>query len=165
MYMKKIVQNILLILVLIVATSYFLATKQRTDPIDVMPNARTFYEGSVEIEPVSLSEIKTKLEALNCHTKEYGDKKSNTCLYQETEISQLKEIGIEIYPFGPGFGPMSFFITGNKLFAEKDINGLPDPEKFKEGVRKDIASIGNIIQIKENSWNITKMTYPWTVRY
>lgn len=166
-YMKKIVQNVLLVLVLIVvfATSYFLTTKQRTDTIDVIPNARTLYEGSVEIEPVLLSEIKTKLEVLGCRTKEYRDKKRNTCLYQETEIPGLKETGIEIYPLGPGFGPMSFFVTENKLLAEKDIIGLPDPEKFKEDVRQDVASIGNIIQIKENSWNITKTTYPWTVRY
>ncbi|MBI5005083.1 MAG: hypothetical protein HZC03_00505 [Candidatus Lloydbacteria bacterium] len=134
--------------------------------VDTSPNARTLYEGSVGVEPISLSEMKARLEKQGCHTKEYRSaNNSSKCLYQETEVAALKKTGIEIYPNGPGFGPVSFFITENTLWAEKDIRGAPNPETFKEFVRKDAESIGGIIKIKENSWNITQMEYPWTVLY
>ena len=84
---------------------------------------------------------------------------------RETEVSQLSENGIEIYPHGPGFGPISFYVTENKLWADKDIPGRPNPENFKAAVREDVKTIGGIVIIKENSWKITKTEYPWTVIY
>ena len=76
-----------------------------------------------------------------------------------------KKIGVEIHPNGFGWGPISFYLTEDKLWDTKDIPGSPDPDKFKEEVRKDISAIGNIVQIKENSWKITETKYPWTVIY
>lgn len=175
--------NLLLIVIVVALVgmgSYFILNRQVSPPPFVLPptptptpppanneNARTLYEGYVGIETISLSEIKTKLETLGCHTIDYFTEGAaiNSCMYKETEVIQLKENGIEIYPRGPGFGPISFYVTGNKLWADKDIPGPPNPENFKAAVRQDVTSIGGIVKIKETSWKITKTEYPWTVIY
>ena len=152
---------IILIVVLVGAVGYLILPKP---PVNI-EGARTLYNGYVEIEPISLSEIKTKLEGQGCHTNDYKGERTNFCIYRETEVPYFKEVGIEIYPHGPGFGPISFYVTQNKLWADKDISGSPNPENFKEAVRQDVKDIGNIVKIRENSWKITKMEYPWTVIY
>ena len=162
--MKKAIKIILLILGIIVlafGVLYFLAVKG-VSPINIVPGARTVYTGYVEIEPTSLSEIKGKLEERGCHVNGYkggADGTVSFCLYVE------KENGIEVYPRGMGWGPLSFFLTQNKLSTVKDIDGPPNPNKFKEEVRQDVKNIGNIVQIKESSWKITKTDYPFTAIY
>ncbi len=162
--MKKAIKIILLILGIIIlafGVLYFLAVKG-VSPINVVPGARTVYTGYVEIEPVSLSDIKARLEERGCHMNGYkggADGTVNFCLYVE------KDSGIEVYPRGMGFGPLSFFLTQNKLSTVKDIDGPPNPDKFKEEVRQDVTDIGNIVQIKENFWKITKTEYPFTAIY
>lgn len=124
---------------------YFLASKGII-PVNVVPNARTLYDGHVGIEPISASALRAKL-------------KERKILH-----SANGEILI-IYPHGPGIGPVSFSISGNTLLAEKDIPGIPDAEKYKEEVRADVRAIGGAVTIKENTWKITKTTYPWMVIY
>ena len=146
--MKRSIKIILLVIV-VGAVGYtgfvFLAAKGVV-PINVVPNARTLYEGQVNIEPVVLSEIEKLLTAKNVH-----------------HINTVERI--EIYPHGPGFGPLSFTLTETLIKAQKDIPGTPDPEKYKEEVRQDVRDIGGILSIKENSWKITKTTYPFTAIY
>jgi hypothetical protein len=162
--MKKAIKIILLvigILVIVFGALYFLAMKGVV-PINIVPSARTVYTGHVEIENISLSDIKTKLEERGCHVNGYkggADGTVSFCLYVE------KENGIEVYPRGMGWGPLSFSLTQNKLSTVKDIDGPPNPEKFKEEVRQDVTDIGNIVRIKENSWKITKTDYPVTYVY
>lgn len=168
--MKKAIKIILLILGIIIlafGVLYFLSVKG-VSPINIVPGARTIYNGYVEIEPISFIEIKNKLEALGCYDpNNYKQGVSaepvSNCQYQ-SKINGGVE-GIEIFPKGPGFGPVSFNITKNKLSATKDIDGPPNPEKFKEEVRQDVMDIGNVVQIKENSWKITKTDYPFTAIY
>lgn len=140
------------------------ATTSPTPPANI-EGARTLYEGYVEIEQISLLEIKTRLEEQDCHTIDYKEERNNWCMYRETEVPFFKENGIEIYPHGPGFGPISFYVTERKLWAGKDIPGSPNPDNFKAAVRQDVKDIGNIVKIKENSWKIIKSQYPWTVIY
>lgn len=121
-------------------------------------NARTLYEGYVEIDPLSLDELKTRLDAVGCH-----EQKMNVtgCSW----LIRTDDPGIEIYPHGPGFGPLSFHIDGKKLSATKDIPGAPDFEAFKSVVRKDIKDTGTIVSVKDDSWVLVKTQYPWTVLY
>jgi hypothetical protein len=165
--MKKTIKIILLVVgILIVALVilHFLVMKGAV-PINIVPGARTMYTGYVKIEPVSLSDIKTKLEEQGCHTNDYKGETTNRCRYQETIVSYEKKNGLVIYPHGYGWGPISFSLTEDKLWDSKDIPGPPNPDKFKEEVRQDVSAIGNIVQIKENSWKITETKYPWTVIY
>lgn len=162
--MKKAIKIILLIvgiLIVVFGALYFLATKG-VIPINIVPGARTVYTGYVEIEPISLSSIKTELEERGCHVNGYkggADGTVSFCLYLE------KEDGIQVYPRGMCMGPCSFFLTQNKLSTVKDIDGPPNPDKFKEEVRQDVTDIDNIVQIKEDSWKITKTEYPFTAIY
>lgn len=160
----KVILSVFGVIIVAFAGLYFFAMKGAV-PDGAKSDARTRYEGYVEIEPVSLPEIKAKLDALWCHTGDYEGKRINWCVYRETKDTPLKGEGIEIYPQGPGFGPVSFYVTENKLWADKDIPGSPNQEKFKEAVRKDVEKTGNVVKIKEDSWKITKTQYPWTVIY
>src|SRR3989344_6969442 len=165
--MKKTIKIILLVIGIIVVALivlYFLVMKGAV-PINIVPGARTMYTGYVKIEPMSLSDIKTKLEEQGCHTNDYKGETTNRCRYQETTVSYEKNNGLVIYPHGWGWGPISFSLTEDKLWDSKDIPGPPNPDKFKEEVRQDVSAIGNIVQIKENSWKITETKYPWTVLY
>ncbi len=80
-------------------------------------------------------------------------------------MSYEDKSGLVIYPHGYGWGPTSFSLTEDILWNSKDIPGHPNPDKFKAKVRQDVSDIGNIIQLKENSWEITETKYPWTVIY
>ena len=165
--MKKVIKIILLVIGIIVVALlvlYFLVMKGAV-PINIVPGARTMYTGYVKIEPMSLSDIKTKLEEQGCHTNDYKGETTNRCRYQETNVSCEKKNGLVIYPHGYGWGPISFSLTEDKLWDSKDIPGPPNSDKFKEEVRQDVSAIGNIVQIKENSWKITETKYPWTVIY
>jgi len=165
--MKKSIKVLLLVIVIIIVcfVSLYFLEKKGVTPTNVVADARTLYEGYVSIEPVSLAEIKIKLETQGCHTNDYTGETTNRCTYRDAVVTQLNENGIEIYPRGPGFGPVSFSITENKLWTEKDIPGPPDQKKFKEEVRQDVESLNSIFTIKENSWKITETKYPWTVIY
>jgi hypothetical protein len=166
--MKKAVKIILLaICTLIVAFGalYFLVVKSVVK-INIFPNARTLYTGYVKIEPISLSDIKVKLEAQGCRTQDYKGETVSSCRYRDVEkIPFEKKTGIAIYPYGFGWGPMSFYITEDTLWDVQDILGSPRREKFEQEVMQDISAIGGIVQIKEGSWKITELKYPWTVSY
>lgn len=93
-------------------------------------NARTFYGGYVGIESVSVSENAKRLEArrhrrCNCS----NGRTVPLCTYSDTVVSPLNERGIEIFPHGVGLRPVSLLVTENKFRADKDIAGLPDPNK------------------------------------
>ena len=165
--MKKAIKIILLVIGILIAALvilYFLVMKGVV-PINIVPGARTLYTGYVKIEPMSLDDIKTKLEAQGCHGNDYRDETTSRCRYQETTVSYENKNGIIVHPHGFGFGPLSFSLTEDKLWSVKDIGGPPNPDKFKEEVRQDVSAIGNIVQIKENTWEITETKYPWTVVY
>jgi|GEM_PF-5394599 len=164
---KKIVKLILLAIgILIVAlTTLYMLVMKGVVPIDFSPGARTMYTGYVHIEPVSLSDIKTQLEKQGCHTINHDPETIDSCFYQETNIYYENKNGFVIYPHGQGFGPISFSLTEDTLWDNKDILGPPRSSAFKEAVRQDVQAIGNIVKIKENSWKITEMEYPWTAIY
>ena len=146
--MKNTFKIILLIVAIAVAGYagfYFLASKGIV-PVNVVPGARTLYEGQVSIEPVVLADIEAELKAKNIYHAMDGET-------------------IVVYPHGQGWGPLSFTITKNTLKATKDIPGTPDPEKYKEEIRQDVRDVSGIVTIKENTWKVTKTTYPWTVIY
>ncbi|MFA5023974.1 MAG: hypothetical protein WC523_03410 [Patescibacteria group bacterium] len=165
--MKKAIKIIFLILGIIIVglIILFFLVKRDVAPVDVVPGARTLYTGYVKIEPISLTNIKSRLEAQGCHEQDFKGEKTNPCSYAETTISYEKKSGIVVHPYGFGWGPLSFSLTEDKLWNTKDIPGSPDAEKFKEEVRQDVNAIGNIVQIKENTWKITETKYPWTVIY
>lgn len=118
---------------------------------------RTMYNGYVEIEPIALPRLESKLDSLGCHEMAYQGESTSRCRYTEVQVPELNEPGIKIYPNGPvGMGPNAFWVTESKIWASKDLFGLPNPEDFKEAVRKDIESIGNIVEIREATWTITK---------
>ena len=135
-----------------------------TVPAKTFPGARTLYTGYVKIERTSLAEIKAMLEKQGCHTNDYQGETTNRCVYRETIVEESRN-GFIILPHGPGWGPISFSLTEDKLWDVKDIPGSPNPDKFKDEVRKDVDSIDNIVKIKENTWKITGTKYPWTVLY
>lgn len=134
-------------------------------PPVITKDSRTLYQGYVSIAPVSLSDIKAKLLAQGCQQIGYRGAAKSKCRFQETTVYALNEPGIEIFPTGPAFGPLSYYITANKIWAEKDILGSPNPDLFKQEVRQDVAATGTIVTILENSWKITKMEYPWDAEY
>ena len=147
--MKKTLKILLLVVIAVVGYIGFLfVSLGGILPVHVVKNARTLYEGQVGIEQIPLAEIQTKL------------KEKNIQYTVDTEGAS-----IVVYPHGPGFGPVSFVLTGNLLKTTKDITGTPDPKKFKQEVRQDMKDVGGILTIREDSWKITKMTYPWTVVY
>jgi hypothetical protein len=123
----------------------------------VAAKTRTMYIGYVEIEPITLSRLESKLDSLGCYEMAYQGESTSRCRYAEVQVPELNEPGIKIYPRGPiGMGPNAFWVTESKIWASKDLFGLPDPEVFKAAVRTDIESIGNIVEIREASWTITK---------
>ena len=166
--MKKALKIILLVLGILVVgliILYFLVICGVV-PVNIVPGARTLYTGYVKIESTTLAEIKAKLEAQSCHGPDYkGERTNNPCNYQEGIISYEKKNGIIVSPHGYGWGPLSFSLTEDKLWDTKDIDGPPNPDKFKEEVRQDVSAVGNIVQIKEDTWKITETKYPWTVFY
>ncbi len=167
----KIILSILGIVALGFVILYFLV-RQGIIPINIFPNARTLYTGYVEIEPISLIDIKLRLEEKGCRMlglkneplSQKGEQQ-NRCLYKDAVVPFDKENGLVIMTYGQGWGPTAFYLTENKLWDTKDIQGSPQIDKFKEGVGKDIGAIGNIVQIKENSWKITDIKYPWNAIY
>lgn len=65
------------------------------------------------------------------------------------------DMGIEINSSGfKAMGPVSFWVTEQRIWAGKDLPGSRDPERFKAAVRKDVAGIKDIVRIKEDSWTI-----------
>ena len=126
--------------------------------------ARTLYEVFVMINPLQLSVLKSRLEGRGC-LYNYQGEITNNCIFADSKIVKLNENGLEIFPHGPGFGPVSFIITDSKIWAQKDLDGTPDKEKYKIEVREDIENLGNIVQIMEDTWQFTKIEYPWNVIY
>lgn len=116
---------------------------------------RTAYWGYVEIEPVSLSELKRHLDSIGCHEIGAAGESTFPCRYKEAKVLHSDDMGIEINPSGfKAMGPVSFWVTERRLWAGKDLPGSPDPEKFKDAVRDDVRGIGSIVRIEEDSWMI-----------
>ncbi|MES2213539.1 MAG: hypothetical protein V4473_01710 [Patescibacteria group bacterium] len=159
----------IILLTLIILVAGFVAAKsnsvKKIIPVKTDLSARTLYEGYVSIETVSLADIKTKLETQGCHDMKYTGGAASRCKYSDGVSKLFNQKSLEIYPNGLGFGPNSFYITENKLWADQDISGKPDMEKYKAGVRKYVTEIKNIVTIKENTWKITRSEYPWNVVY
>lgn len=135
-------------------------------------DSSTLYTGSVKIVPLTLSEIKEQLEKQGCRENVSGvsGEAIRDCHWRETEAvsgrGEERAIkGIEIFPRGYGFGPLSFTVTETTLFAQKAIHGRPDFEKFKSEVREDVAAVSGIFTLQEDSWKKIKTTYPWDVVY
>jgi len=153
--MKKIV---LIVAAIAIVTAIFLYLR-------VYKNARTYYEATAEINPASLSQIKTKLENAGCSLVKKEPAKVGTCSYREEFVAKLNGNGLVIYPKGMGFGPVYFYLTENKILNYKDIPGSPNKERYKEEVEKEIEGVGNAVQIKEETWEFNKIKYPWTTVY
>lgn len=161
----KVILLIFAAILVIVGMVYVLVVRG-TVQVQLVPGARTLYSGYVEIEPVSTEAIKTKLEQLGCGFNTYSKRTNGEyCMYEKAkEPENFGEI-INVYANGPTFGPSGFEIAEDRVWAGKDIPGPPNPEKFKEEVRQDVQVLGSLVVIKENSWKITEMKYPWTVIY
>jgi hypothetical protein len=119
------------------------------------PTRRTCYSGFVEIEPVLLSELRTRLETQGCRDIGFQGETASACRYKEAQAPQSNESCIEIFPEGAfGMGPIAFWVSEGRIWVYKDLFGPPNPEDFKEAVRKDVETIGRIVRIKEDSWTI-----------
>jgi hypothetical protein len=149
---------------IVVGAAIFLLARAGVVPVPI-PGARTLYTGYVRIDTLSLPEMKAKLEQNGCHAAGYEGNATGVCRYRETTVPFDGEAGIQVHPHGYGFGPLSFYLTEDRLWAVKDIPGPPDLKKFQEEVRQDVAATGNIVIIHEDSWKITEKKYPWTVIY
>ena len=129
--------------------------------------SRTLYSGYVEIAPIALADLKLALEKSGCYK---GNGKVAGCVYVDIPAEQMpaffsKEDAVEIYPHGYGFGPMSIYVTKEKVFAVKDIPGSPQIEKFQHAVREDLKVSSGFVKIKESSWKLISTKYPWNVLY
>jgi hypothetical protein len=124
------------------------------------------YEGYVDIVPVEFATLETALQTQGCF-----DGTTNTnwptgkCVYKKVIPPAGFQKGLEIFPHGAGFGPVSFYLTSTRLSATKDIAGVPDAEKFAAAITRDIESIKNIVTIKAGSLKLTRTEYPWTAVY
>lgn len=135
---------------------------------DVTPvkDGRTLYEGYVDFEPAGLDAIEAKLLASGCLNGQGVDAwPAGKCVYKRVNPPAGFPKGIEVFPRGPGMGPISIYFTDSRLAATKDISGVPDIEKFKEAVRADLKTMGNVVNLKEASWQFTKTEYPWAAVY
>ena len=170
--MKKTIKIILAVVgILIVAlVILYILVMRGVVPVDI-PYDRTRYTGYVQIEPLSLSEIKIRLENNGCHPigyrpHDYQGETESLCRFKEVTVRFDNQNGIEIYPGAEGsWGPTSFYLTEKKLWASKDITGSPNLDKFAREVRQDVQDIGEIVQIRENSWTLTETIYPGAVTY
>lgn len=134
------------VLLAVGSIAFYLLASKGIIPVNVVPSARTLYTGQVSIEPISASALRAKLKERKILHSANGET-------------------VTIYPHGAGIGPVSFSVSGTTLLAEKDIPGIPDIEKYKAEVRADVRAIGDAVTIRENTWKITKTTYPWMVIY
>lgn len=124
-------------------------------------NARTAYGGSVKIKPTTLKTIIKTLHQKNCLEEVKWPLNNNAATAMCRYDARQQEL--VVYPNGPGWGPVSFVITSDKLSFSKDIKGAPDLEKLKIEVRKDAIFAGT--EIIENSWNMESVKYPWYAIY
>ena len=124
-------------------------------------HSRTLYKGYVDFDKITLEEIMKRLESFGCNGE------GSRCHYFPLEGSPEAEgqRAIIVLPMGPGWGPLSFALTAGRLYAIKDIPGSPDENKYKEEVRKDLAEVGTLVVLNENSWKIIEAIYPWDVQY
>ncbi len=145
--------------IIIIGVLIYLFFRGRTQTSVLPPesNSRTLYTGEVGIIPVSLTVIEKKLIAEGCGKIAKG----SACVYRYTSSSSK----IEVFPHGPGFGPVSFQLSTSSIYSVQDIGGKPDPEIYKKGVRGEITLLGNSISLKEDSWKIIDMKYPWDAQY
>lgn len=151
-------------LLLLLVAAYVLVMRG-TLPVNIVPNARTLYTGSVGIEHKTLSEIREALEVAGCLPQGAARETYTRCVYREAVIQHTGTDGLVVYPHGVGFGPLSFSLSEDMLYATKDISGPPDSKKFKEEVRQDVAETGHAVEIREDAWGRVKTEYPWTVLY
>ncbi len=159
--MKKVIIFISLLVIIFIGYLYL----DEIQSIFADKDSRTFYSGSVLIEKTSIIKIIDDLEAVGCIDIEsvVNEKSKNfSCRFKEQDNSTL-----DVYPRGMGWGPISFTISnGEIIFADKDITGLPDIEKYKTEVREDINIVGtNTIIIREDTWQLEETRYPWNVVY
>lgn len=132
--------------------------------------SRTLYSGTVGIEKKSKQMIITDLENHGCadissQKKEAKSSVSVSCYFvssfSEDEIKHgIGTKGILVYPFGPGWGPVSFEISDTNIYFGEDIAGLPDIEKVKRSVREKVKKVLSDVQIDENTWAVESVLYP-----
>ena len=140
---------------MVVAGGYFYLQNGRTI-------GRTIYRGNVDIVPVNLDSLAIKLkEVCSVPFNEYGAR----CIFNETVHEPSGKNALEVFPRGPGFGPGSFIVTEDTLYAVKDIDGFPNIKKFKAEVRADIVLVGDVITILDDTWDLTSTDYPVNVVY
>lgn len=166
--MKKFLKILILIIVLLIFLAFAIRFLSIRGVIS-HPDARTVYRGSVEIEHISIEKIKEELMKHGCVDSEGMNVSELDCYFHYINSGELKDKvptnSLAIYPRGWGWGPVFFSLSENKMWATKDIEGSPDKEKYKEEVREDIEYIGNIVTIKENTWEFEKIEHPVTYVY
>lgn len=125
-------------------------------------HSRTAYSGNVKIESTTFEEIIGILQEKKCRETTTTTNEISKCYYRREQLLNSGD-SLVVYPNGMGWGPISFIVTKDKFFFSKDIPGKPDLEKLKIDVREDASFIG--VQIRENSWELESVRYPWDVTY
>lgn len=155
---KKIIFITVIVLLIILGVIY-----NKLNQVKPTEYSRTYYVGYVMIEHFSLEAIAKALEKNGCIDGIGKDKAVGVCYFDYVDINDKNTI--VVYPSGAGMGPISFSLQADRLIFDQDISGKPDKEKCKSSVRQDLASVGNVVQIVEDTWHFEKIEYPWDVVY
>lgn len=154
--MKKVLVVVLLLGILVVSLHFYSKSGEPRPTKD----SRTVYDGYVDIESLSAEDLMERLEKQGCRPFDVDEAHNPGCRFHRTIDEPPEKEGVQIFPHGPGFGPVSFIVTETRLWTWEDIAGPPDEEKFKTAVREDVMAIGNIISLRENSWKLLRVDYP-----
>ncbi len=141
LHMKKSI-IVLLVLLITACAGWYVWTGRE--------GVRTYYQGYVQIEPITMEVLLEQLEKKGCTENGTSchyvfDKEKNTL-----NVNLYKE---GLIPFGPGGG---FRISDNRLYAGFDIEGRRNSKNFEKAVKEQIQEVGSVIVPIEGTWVITK---------
>ncbi len=125
--------------------------------------ARTYYEGYVQIEPVTINEIIERLEKVGCGDIDKGVGENCTYIIGNKKYKKNwffmkgSELNISVYRNGAQrWGGDGLDIIGDRLYVSMDVDGRNSQKTFESTVREDIKLTGNVITPIDGTWTITK---------
>ena len=145
--MKKLF--IVIVIVLIVLTSWYFWNGRE--------GVRNYYEGYMQIEPVSVSAIIGLLEKAGC------TENGSSCHYVTDNNKNNLYINLfakGVVPFGPGD---RLDIVGSKVYSSADLKGRRSPKIFENYIKDEILRSGGVVKPIDGTLIITK-TYDSTGR-
>jgi hypothetical protein len=110
---------------------------------------RTYYQGYVQIEPVSFDVVIERLKKVGC------TEQGLTCHYVLDSVSNTLRVNLyekDTEPFEPGGG---FEISDNKAYGDFDIPGRRNSKKFEAALRAQIRRAGNVVNPIEGTGVVT----------